>query len=435
MTMLVLGFNHLLFWCKRDGMNDQAPVGTIFRQCAASTEKYQGQPRLPLAQDLDGVNVHMAAVDSCVSIDTSHVVAQHQGIAEGQRRGQQGPVFFRIGQAQDDVDIAARQPGDLFRLGHVGPGPIPQAGGDDGQVAPSDLQGDGYHSSFRQGDRLWLDLDLLGWQWRWRLGRSGGRGGRRRGRVCGCRRRGWDWALCWRRRQGLGGKKDSYRCCCYWSSAGILLRLATIDQYGHQGGYQQSAQEGQYSTQSLLAQGAVISQQIETLCPDRLAGSFCRTRFHGDYHLGQVLVTQHDIQIIDFEGEQPRPGAARVRKHSPLRDVAGMLRSFNYAASSALQTFAGGQPADQAALEPVAQRWEREVAAAFLTSYGEGIAGCCAYPDDPAVAHDLVELFVLEKALYEINYEINHRPGWVSIPVQGILSSLRKRGSGGDERV
>jgi maltose alpha-D-glucosyltransferase / alpha-amylase len=185
----------------------------------------------------------------------------------------------------------------------------------------------------------------------------------------------------------------------------------------------------------LLAQEALIQQQIEALCPDRLAGGFCRTRFHGDYHLGQVLVTQHDIQIIDFEGEQPRPGAARVRKHSPLRDVAGMLRSFNYAASSALQSFAGGQPADRAALEPVARRWEREVAAAFLSSYGEGIAGCCAYPDDPAAARDLIELFVLEKALYEINYEINHRPGWVSIPVRGILSSLRKRGSSSDERV
>ena len=100
-----------------------------------------------------------------------------------------------------------------------------------------------------------------------------------------------------------------------------------------------------------------------------------------------------------------------------------------------LQAFAGGQPADQAALAPVAARWEREVAAAFCASYAEGVAGCCAYPDDPGAADDLVELFVLEKALYEINYEINHRPSWVSIPVRGVLALCRKSGSGGGERL
>jgi maltose alpha-D-glucosyltransferase/alpha-amylase len=150
-----------------------------------------------------------------------------------------------------------------------------------------------------------------------------------------------------------------------------------------------------------------------------------RTRIHGDYHLGQVLRVKTDFFILDFEGEPARPLEVRRAKHSPLKDVAGMLRSFNYAAWSALMKHVTRRPEDQARVGPWARLWEQSVTAEFLHAYHgtAGIAGLL--PSEDAAIHALLDLYLLEKAFYELLYELNNRPDWVRIPLMGIAPLLR----------
>lgn len=148
-----------------------------------------------------------------------------------------------------------------------------------------------------------------------------------------------------------------------------------------------------------------------------------RIRCHGDYHLGQVLYTGTDFVIIDFEGEPARPLSERRLKGSPLRDVAGMVRSFHYAAYAALllEKFAGVRPEDVSSLEPWARFWYLWVSAAFLKAYTT-VAGQAPFlPSDRQELQLLLEAHLLEKAVYELGYELNNRPEWVKIPLQGIL--------------
>ncbi|HXH51347.1 MAG TPA: putative maltokinase [Terriglobia bacterium] len=149
-----------------------------------------------------------------------------------------------------------------------------------------------------------------------------------------------------------------------------------------------------------------------------------KTRFHGDLHLGQVLVAEDDFYIIDFEGEPARPFAQRRAKHSPLRDVAGMLRSFDYAAWSALFDAGAGDVDQVKRLEKPAVDWKREASGAFMQGYRKTIEGCSSCPAEPDTFARLLDLFILEKALYEIRYELANRPSWLRIPVEGIMSLL-----------
>ncbi len=158
---------------------------------------------------------------------------------------------------------------------------------------------------------------------------------------------------------------------------------------------------------------------------DRL--DIVKTRYHGDYHLGQVLVLADDFMIVDFEGEPGRPLAERRKKSSPLRDVAGMLRSINYAAVAALRGSSSDRAEDTTALEPLARDWERRSVEAYLAGYRETIVGARSYPADPAMAEQLLDLFTLEKAFYEMSYELANRPAWVRIPLEGIRNILQSR--------
>jgi trehalose synthase-fused probable maltokinase len=136
-------------------------------------------------------------------------------------------------------------------------------------------------------------------------------------------------------------------------------------------------------------------------------------RHHGDYHLGQVLWTSDDDWIVlDFEGEPARPLAERRRKRSALRDVAGMLRSFSYAASAS-SIERGIDPPDG---------WEQRVRDDFLAGYLEQVDRAIV-PTGDALQRRL-ELFELEKAVYELRYELGHRPDWVRVPVAGIVRLL-----------
>jgi maltose alpha-D-glucosyltransferase/alpha-amylase len=146
------------------------------------------------------------------------------------------------------------------------------------------------------------------------------------------------------------------------------------------------------------------------------------TRIHGDYHLGQVLRVKTDYVILDFEGEPARPLAERRAKQSPLKDVAGMLRSFSYAAYATLMNYTSRRPEDLARLEPWAQLWERSTSAEFLRAYRETVPGAEFLPSDSGDFRKLLDVYVLDKALYELLYELNNRPAWVRIPLKGILS-------------
>jgi maltose alpha-D-glucosyltransferase/alpha-amylase len=149
-----------------------------------------------------------------------------------------------------------------------------------------------------------------------------------------------------------------------------------------------------------------------------------RTRIHGDYHLGQVLYTGADFMIIDFEGEPARPLNQRRRKGSALQDVAGILRSFHYAPYAVLFGQAPGvafRDREVAALEPWARAWHRWVSVAFLRAYLATAGNAPFLPAAPEELERLLDAFLLDKAIYELNYELNNRPAWVRIPVEGIL--------------
>ncbi|MGE5339573.1 MAG: putative maltokinase, partial [Gemmatimonadota bacterium] len=177
----------------------------------------------------------------------------------------------------------------------------------------------------------------------------------------------------------------------------------------------------QVQARRLLEAAPRLTQYIERLAQSPAVGK--KTRIHGDYHLGQVLIALNDFVIIDFEGEPTRPLAERRRKQSALRDVAGMLRSFNYARHAAL-LHVGHSPEQAERLAPHARSWEEEVRAAFLQSYRDAAAGAGVFANVEQfdAARGLLDLFELEKALYELRYELQSRPDWVAVPLAGIAA-------------
>lgn len=152
-----------------------------------------------------------------------------------------------------------------------------------------------------------------------------------------------------------------------------------------------------------------------------------RIRCHGDLHLGQILWTGDDVVFIDFEGEPARALGDRKTKRSPLTDVAGMLRSFDYAVEKAVTGQLQGsslRPGDEKSLRPWARRWLVAASAMFLRSYLERVKGAELVPSDPSQLASLLRVYVLEKALYEVGYEANHRPEWIDVPLRGVLALL-----------
>ncbi|MET0984858.1 MAG: putative maltokinase, partial [Steroidobacteraceae bacterium] len=149
-----------------------------------------------------------------------------------------------------------------------------------------------------------------------------------------------------------------------------------------------------------------------------------KTRYHGDLHLGQILLCADDFLITDFEGEPARPLEERRRKHSALIDVAGMLRSFDYVRAVALDRALTGRPDARDALAPAFDSWYRASVSAFLEGYRGGLSGALVWPEEDGDAQRLIALFQIEKALYEVRYEASNRPNWIGIPVRGLMRLL-----------
>ncbi|HEX2216140.1 MAG TPA: maltose alpha-D-glucosyltransferase, partial [Xanthobacteraceae bacterium] len=162
--------------------------------------------------------------------------------------------------------------------------------------------------------------------------------------------------------------------------------------------------------------------RLRGLLPEAVGGA--KIRHHGDLHLGQVLIVKDDVYIIDFEGEPERPLAWRRRKGSPARDVAGVIRSIDYAASAALDRIVSNSPEERARLAPALDDWRMQCIDALLAGYRESIADAPLWPEHAADADRLVNFFVLEKAFYEIGYEMANRPSWLHVPLSGASRLL-----------
>ncbi|EYD73623.1 Trehalose synthase [Limimaricola hongkongensis DSM 17492] len=173
--------------------------------------------------------------------------------------------------------------------------------------------------------------------------------------------------------------------------------------------------------EQILARRDRLIARIDAV--SRMTPSGQLTRLHGDYHLGQVLMAQNDVMIIDFEGEPRRTLAERRAKGHALRDVAGMLRSLDYAAYSALR-WAENSGTDGAEAETLIREWRKEAMRDFMTEYHAVIADSPAHPDDESFAAALLDLFVIQKAVYEVGYELASRPAWVDIPLSGLLDLI-----------
>jgi maltose alpha-D-glucosyltransferase/alpha-amylase len=176
--------------------------------------------------------------------------------------------------------------------------------------------------------------------------------------------------------------------------------------------------------EELLARQDELLARFAILTGERISGQ--RIRIHGDYHLAQVLWTGRDFVIIDFEGEPVRPISERRIKRSPLRDVAGMLRSFDYATRTAMRSpwVEDLSPDQKARLSDWALSWTRWVGATFLGHYFEVVGDSPLLPETEEETRRMLHAQLLEKAVYEVGYELDHRPDWLLVPVRGVLDLL-----------
>jgi maltose alpha-D-glucosyltransferase / alpha-amylase len=177
---------------------------------------------------------------------------------------------------------------------------------------------------------------------------------------------------------------------------------------------------------STLALEDELIRRFRAVAERKLTG--LRTRLHGDLHLGQVLFTGADFIFIDFEGEPARSLAERREKDSPLRDVAGMVRSFHYAAYASLFRRFGDASARPGweLLVPVANAWYRVISREYLRAYFEKASTADFLPASTDEREFLLNIWLLAKAVYELKYELNHRLDWVAIPIEGIEMLVRE---------
>jgi maltose alpha-D-glucosyltransferase/alpha-amylase len=186
---------------------------------------------------------------------------------------------------------------------------------------------------------------------------------------------------------------------------------------------------GRPAIAALTARRGEVEALIASLTSEAPKGAW-KTRIHGDYHLGQVLASEGDLVIVDFEGEPSRPADERRAKSTPLRDVAGMLRSFAYGAETVTREIASRFSDSEERARNASIAWRGMIDAAFLEGYDAAASTSRAAVTDPATHDSLLKLCLLTKALYEVDYEANNRPDWIEIPARGVLNILdeTKRG-------
>jgi maltose alpha-D-glucosyltransferase/alpha-amylase len=182
----------------------------------------------------------------------------------------------------------------------------------------------------------------------------------------------------------------------------------------------------QPSVERLFAHSQAITAHIEAC--RKVTHHGLKIRHHGDFHLGQVLIAKDDAYILDFEGEPRRALAERRAKEPPARDIAGLLRSIDYAVSAALAREPNLAPEERATLTQRTRAWGGTLAAGYWESYRETLGQSALWPADDVQAQSLLDFFLLEKAVYEIEYELTNRPSWAEIPIEATLRILEQRG-------
>jgi maltose alpha-D-glucosyltransferase/alpha-amylase len=171
----------------------------------------------------------------------------------------------------------------------------------------------------------------------------------------------------------------------------------------------------------LLARRGELLARIDALAAS--GGGGRKIRVHGDYHLGQVLLVQNDFVIADFEGEPARSLLERAEKQTAMKDVAGMLRSFDYAMHAALLHVGPVATEIRTQLAGVGRRWQAETRTTFLDGY-DVVAQTAGLVSPRGDGRALLELMLLKKGLYELKYELDNRPDWVRIPLGGLSDIL-----------
>jgi len=174
--------------------------------------------------------------------------------------------------------------------------------------------------------------------------------------------------------------------------------------------------------EQLLPHRKDLANRLTALLPSDIDG--LNIRHHGDFHLGQMLIVKDDIFIIDFEGEPRRSLEERRRKAPGARDVAGLIRSIDYSATAAQERALKVAPDEQGKVAAALVGWRDRATAVFLGAYREIMTTARLWPVDPAAAARLLNFFLLEKAFYEIEYELAHRPDWLRVPLTGAIRIL-----------
>ena len=177
--------------------------------------------------------------------------------------------------------------------------------------------------------------------------------------------------------------------------------------------------------EDILAHAPALQGRLDALLPD--PAQILNIRHHGDFHLGQMLIAKDDIFIIDFEGEPRRTLEERRRKAPAARDVAGLIRSIDYSTTAALERALKVTSDEQGKLGAALNTWRDRATETFLGAYREAIGQARLWPGDPAAAGRLLNFFLLEKAIYEIEYELAHRPDWLRVPLTGALRILSQQ--------
>jgi maltose alpha-D-glucosyltransferase/alpha-amylase len=200
-----------------------------------------------------------------------------------------------------------------------------------------------------------------------------------------------------------------------WAKSAKAAATAALDRLQERAATLPAATRADVSR--VLAARETILASFDKHAADGAGG--VRMRIHGDYHLGQVLVVQNDFVITDFEGEPARTLAERREKQSPMKDVAGMLRSFDYVLSSALLRSEGASAETQALRERLGAEWLQQTVQTFIEGYDQAVEAA-RLPGAKAHGRGLLQLFLLEKAMYELSYESENRPDWLRVPLRGI---------------
>jgi maltose alpha-D-glucosyltransferase/alpha-amylase len=173
----------------------------------------------------------------------------------------------------------------------------------------------------------------------------------------------------------------------------------------------------------LIDQALALQENLYARLSDLLPAGIdgLNIRHHGDFHLGQILIVKDDIFIIDFEGEPHRPHSERRRKAPAARDVASLIRSIDYSATAALERALEVAPDEHGKLGAALAEWRERAATAFLTAYREAMTDQRLWPTGKHAAEQMLKFFLIDKAFYEIEYELAYRPDWLRVALTGLL--------------